>query len=253
MTKNDDALCRVGDIAVALALLTRLPLPVEPDYARGAAAAWAYPLAGLVVATISGGAGVLTSLIGLPTPFSALIVLGFLIMLTGAMHEDGLADTADGLWGGWDREKRLDIMKDSHIGTYGVVAIFLGLAWRYAAILMLYDISPILGFGTVVAAALLSRAVMPVMMASLPHARDGGLSHRVGPAQRRTAALGLLVAAGLAFAVIGQAVVPALLAAAMGGLLVGLIARRKIGGQTGDILGASQQLAEIGVLTALLM
>lgn len=253
MTKNDEALFRVGDIAVAIALLTRLPVPGAPDYARGAAAAWAYPLAGLPVAALAGGAGIVTSYVGLPAPFSALIVLGFLIVLTGAIHEDGLADTADGLWGGWDREKRLQIMKDSHIGTYGVVAIFLFLTWRYAAILMLYDKSPILGFSAVLAAALLSRACMPVLMALLPHARNSGLSHRVGRASRRTAALGVLVAGGLAFAVMGQTVAPALVLAAMTTLLVGLVARRKIGGQTGDILGASQQLAEIGVLTILLI
>lgn len=253
MTKNDEALFRVGDIAVAVALLTRLPVPGAPDYARGAAAAWAYPLAGLAVAAMAGGAGLLASYAGLPAPFSALIVLGFLIALTGAMHEDGLADTADGLWGGWDREKRLQIMKDSHIGTYGVVAIFLCLAWRYAAILMLYDMSPILGFSAVLAAALLSRASMPILMAVLPHARDSGLSHRVGRAPRRTAALSVLVAGVLAFAVIGQAIAPALVVAAIASLLVGLIARRKIGGQTGDILGASQQLAEIAVLTILLI
>ena len=252
MTKSDAALIRLGDIGVALALLTRLPLPGSPPFSRGAAAAWAYPLAGVCVAGIAailGGAAVIA---GLPAPFAALIALAALAALTGALHEDGLADTADGLWGGWTRERRLEIMRDSHIGTYGVIAVFLSMAWRYTALVMLLEVSVSGAITALLSAAALSRAGLPVLMAWLPHARDDGLSHGVGRARARTAALAVLVATGIGAVSIGPAVVPATLAACATTAAVGLVARRKIGGQTGDILGAAQQSAEIAVLTVLL-
>ena len=98
------------------------------------------------------------------------------MITTGAMHEDGLADTVDGLWGGWTRDRRLEIMKDSHIGTYGVLALIVsaGLRWSVLAGLLT------LGAGPVVAIAVLSRASMPALMAALPNARGDGLAHKVG-------------------------------------------------------------------------
>ncbi len=252
MLKNDQALVRAGDIGVALSLLTRIPVPGTPDYARGALAAWAYPLVGLPVAALAGGAGLLAMQAGLPSPFSALITLVFLVILTGAMHEDGLADTADGLWGGWDPEKRLAIMKDSHIGTYGVAAVFFSLAWRCAALFMLYDMGAYAAISAILVAAILSRAVMPVLMAALPAARNTGLSHRVGRVPKSTAVLAMGLAGVLAGVLIGPMAIAALVAVALTTGAVAVIAHKKIGGQTGDILGAGQQLAEIAVLTILL-
>lgn len=252
MSKTDPAVIRFGDIGVALALLTRIPLPGSPDYARGSSAAWAYPLVGLAVASIAAGLGAFCAYAGLALPFCALITLAFLVIMTGALHEDGLADTADGLWGGWDREKRLSIMKDSHIGTYGVIAVFLSLSWRYAAILMLFEGSAAAGFAAILAAAILSRAPMPVLMAVLPHARSTGLSHRVGTVPRITATLAVALAGLLAGALVGAvAALAAVLCIALVTALVARVARQKIGGQTGDILGASQQLAEMAALAVL--
>ena len=107
MAKNDQALVSVRDLSLALALLSRLPVPVS-DSTRTARAAWAYPVVGLVVGAIAGLAGVLAMALGLPAPLTALLSLGLLVVVTGAMHEDGLSDTADGLWGGWDPARRLD-------------------------------------------------------------------------------------------------------------------------------------------------
>ncbi|WP_135501603.1 adenosylcobinamide-GDP ribazoletransferase [Roseovarius aestuariivivens] len=252
MSKNDDALLRAGDLAVALSLLTRLPVPGTVDMARGGRAAWAYPLAGVPVALLAGGAGLFASTIGLASPFCALITLTFSALLTGALHEDGLADTADGLWGGWTRDRRLEIMKDSHIGTYGVIAIFLSLSWRWAALFMLFEMGVALVLPALVAAALLSRAVMPALMAGLPHARDTGLSHSVGRAPWPTAALALALAVVGTLFCLGPQAVLAMALTVMTTACVAVIARRKIGGQTGDILGAAQQIAEIAVLTALI-
>ena len=120
------------DAVLALVLLTRLPLPHLPkdSFARQSRAVWAFPLAGLVVgglATVMAAA----ALAVWPPAVAAGLALAVQILVTGAMHEDGLADSADGLWGGFDRSRRLEIMKDSQIGTYGVLALVLSLGLRW--------------------------------------------------------------------------------------------------------------------------
>lgn len=251
MRKSDTNLISWPDVPVALALLTRLPLKVKDGgFDRAALAAWAYPLAGAVLGVLAGLAGAAALWIGLPAIIAALLALGVMIMLSGAMHEDGLADTADGLWGGWTPEKRLKIMKDSHIGTYGVIALGLSLGLRVVALGAIFSSGAIVL--PLVAAAALSRGALPAVMAALPHARASGLAHSVGRPTPQTAAL----AAGLGFVLaafaIGWAAFPALICATVGAFTVGLLALRKIGGQTGDILGATQQIVEIMVLLLLI-
>lgn len=227
--------------------MTRLPVRVT-RFDRGARAGWAYPLVGVVVgglAVIGGATGIW---IGLPDQINALISLIFLVVLTGAMHEDGLADCADGLWGGWNPAHRLEIMKDSHIGAYGAIAIFFGLSARWAALWSLYSAGFAVAAPAILAAAVLSRAAMPALMAGLPHARQSGLSHSTGPCPPRTAALAAAVASVLAMGLLGTAGLAAATAAGLSAWTLALIARAKIGGQTGDILGATQQITEITVL-----
>jgi adenosylcobinamide-GDP ribazoletransferase len=188
---------------------------------------------------------------GLPAPLSALVSLATLIVITGALHEDGLADTADGFWGGWDKTRRLEIMKDSRIGAFGVIALFLGLSARWGALWMLYTASPTTAAAAVLVAATGSRAMMSAVMSELPNARDDGLSARVGDVGRRTAGIAIAIAAFIGFVFAGWGGLAGLIWA---GLLVwGLaaIARQKIGGRTGDTLGATQQLAEIAILFSL--
>ena len=234
---------RLEEIGLAMALLTRLPLPRLHDsaFARQATSAWAWPLAGLMVGALGALAGLGAVALGLPVSVAALIALAVQMITTGAMHEDGLADTVDGLWGGWTRDRRLEIMKDSHIGTYGVLALIVsaGLRWSVLAGLLT------LGAGPVVAIAVLSRASMPALMAALPNARGDGLAHKVGapPLWAVLGAVGLSLIITLVS--IGLSAVPATIAVLAGASLLGWIAWRKIGGQTGDILGASQQITEI--------
>jgi len=125
--KDDIALMHWRDVPAALGLLTRLPVPVDTDHAtaRAAKAAWAYPLVGLVLALLLAVIGWLAS--GLMPEIRAAILLAAGVIITGALHEDGLADAVDGLWGGWDKARRLEIMKDSHIGAYGVIGLVLSL------------------------------------------------------------------------------------------------------------------------------
>lgn len=234
------------DIAAATGLLSRLPLPVDPEaaQARGARAAWAYPLAGIAVAVIACVIGEAALRAGLPEALAAGLVLATVVIVTGAMHEDGLADSADGLWGGWDKVRRLEIMKDSHIGAYGVLALVLSLGLRWGALAVIMQSGAM--WPVLIGAAALSRAGMVGVMHALPNARAGGLSQSVGRPSSTTA----LIAAGLAVAIwllVYTALWP-LVAAVVAAVACALVARAKIGGQTGDILGATQQITEIAVL-----
>ena len=231
------------DVPAAFVLLTRLPLPPLPDhaFAHGARAVWAYPLVGLVLGGIVAALGAVLSGLGLPAALVAGLMLAALVMLTGAMHEDGLADTGDGLWGGQTPARRLEIMKDSRIGTYGVLALVLstGLRWLGYAEVSLAEL---------VAALVLSRAAMPALMAALPHARTDGLSRAVERPGIGPVAIALGLAALIGIGLTGTGAVVALLVGAGAALLMALLARAKIGGQTGDILGATQIVVEIAVL-----
>lgn len=249
---TDTSLARPVDLAIAAALLTRLPLPVLRDaaFARQTRAVWAFPIVGAVVALLVGIIGWIALSLGLPGTVTALLVLGAQIIITGAMHEDGLADSADGIWGGFDARRRLAIMRDSHIGTYGVLALILSLGLRWGALTGLIGAGYL--WGPLLAAGALSRAGLPVLMAALPHARSDGLSHSVGRPETATVALALLLGLALAWPASGS---PALLAATVFAVvLAGLaaLAKARIGGQTGDILGAAQQLGEIAALLTLL-
>lgn len=251
MAENDTALFRARDVAQALTLLSRLPMrTVAHD--RGARAAWAYPLAGMVIGGLAALGGAVAHGMGLPAPLAAVVALGVSVISTGAIHEDGLADAADGLWGGWTVDRRLEIMKDSHVGTYGVIAIFLSLGARWSALWLLFAQGPMTAALALVASAALSRAVMPCLMAALPHARATGLSHSQGRPSPATAALGLGVGCGIAVLLTGGAGLGAAIWALLAAAAAARIAQVKIGGQTGDILGATQQMAEIAVLFSLL-
>ena len=252
MVKNDPALMVFADLPLALTLLSRLPLRIEVDGERQAHAAWAYPVVGLILGALAALTGLIGAALGLPTPIAALLVLAASLALTGAMHEDGLADTFDGLWGGWDKERRLEIMKDSHIGTYGVAALILSLAARWAAIWMLLDVSAATLLTGLMASGAASRATMPVLMASLQHARQTGLSQSVGAVPSGTAGLAVGISVISALLLLGFGAVWPLFACLIAAFIIARIAIAKIGGQTGDILGASQQLAEIAFLCALL-
>lgn len=236
-----------GDLRLAFGLLTRLPLPGQPDMARGAASAWAWPLAGLAPALLAGVAIWLSA--GLGAGLSAALALAVMAMVTGAMHEDGLADTADGLWGGWTAERRLEIMKDSHIGTYGVLALVLSALARWSLLAGLIAAGHALP--ALLAAAVLSRVPMVALMAWMPPAREGGLSRAVGQPSLQAAGIGGGVALVLSIVLVGPGAIWAALAVVAVALGVATLARAKIGGQTGDILGASQQVAEIAALASL--
>ncbi|TFL17674.1 adenosylcobinamide-GDP ribazoletransferase [Jannaschia formosa] len=237
-----------SDLVSATLLLTRLPVRGTPT-ARAADAAWAWPLAGLLVGLPAGLAGMAVAASNLPGGLAAAVALTVLVVLTGAMHEDGLADCADGFWGGFDPARRLEIMRDSRIGTYGVLALGLSLIARWVLLELALAQGNLLGACLV--AGVVSRAPMAVLLRHLPPAREDGLAHGAGRPGARAVWVGLGFAA---LALASQGVLHALFGAGLALLAaagVAALARAKIGGQTGDVLGATQQLSEIAVLAAL--
>ena len=233
------------DLASAFALLTRLPVPAHRP--QGARSAWAWPVVGAVVGGIAAAVAWGGTAVGLPPGPCAALVLAAQALMTGALHEDGLADTADGLMGGRTRERRLEIMKDSRIGSFGALALVLVTLARWSALAALIGVG---GFAAIIAAAALSRAPMALLMAALPNARPSGLSHHVGRPSGGTAALACALALAIGLLTTGTGALLMALYAAPLILALAWAARARIGGQTGDILGASQQLTEAAALTA---
>ncbi len=253
-----------SDFLVCLSFFSRLPL--SRHGARQTATAEALsravdilPLAALVIAAPAAAIVMALGWTALPNPVLATLAIAALVLATGGLHEDGLADTADGFGGGWDRAAKLTIMHDSAIGTYGVTALILSLTLRIAAlawILMMFG--PMTAGAVILSAAVASRAAILWPWATLPPARGDGLSHSAGQPTRRS----LYFAAVLALALVLLLVVPKLgLLATIGALLLtGLVsaairylADDQIGGQTGDVLGATQQVSEIGFLLGLMV
>lgn len=243
---------RLQEFGLALQFMTRLPVPFEVSYAEEAQAASArfYPIVGLIV----GAMGALALALGhwLFTPvIAAVLTCAVLIGVTGGLHEDGLADSADGLWGGATRERAMEIMRDSTVGVYGVLALILALALKIAVLVSLPLGTAMVGL---VAAHGLSRygctwmihrhgyARVESAKFAVPSMDDQG--HRFARICAGTIAVALVILTGWAGA--AAIAIGAGAAAAFGAFVV-----RKLGGYTGDTLGALQQVVEISVLLGL--
>ena len=248
MTTLRDIATRVlPDLLSAFALLSRLPLP--DHRATGAASAWAWPLVGAVLGAIAAGVASGALWLGVTPGVAAALVLATLALLTGGLHEDGLSDSADGLFGGWTKARRLEIMKDSRIGSYGMLALMLVTLARWSAL------TALLVFGghwaALIATGAVSRAPMALMMALLPNARGEGLSHATGRPTLPVAWVGMALALAISALLAGWTGLALLGAALLSTVLMSILALRRIGGQTGDTLGAAQQLAEVACLAVL--
>lgn len=237
----------VPDLLSALALLTRLPLPDHRP--TGGASSWAWPLVGALIGAVCAAAASLALALGLTVGVVAALTLALAAMLTGGLHEDGLSDSADGLFGGWTKARRLEIMKDSRIGSYGMLALMLVTLARWSALetVLAQDAQ----WPALIAAGAISRAPMAVIMALLPNARGTGLSHATGAPTAVVAAVAVGIAAAVGAVLTGGGVVAMLALSAVTSVALALSAAKRIGGQTGDILGASQQLADAACLAAL--
>ena len=233
----------------ATRFLTRLPTPPDAQFQPDGVdrSARYFPLVGQLVGLLCAcvwlAAGRLWA--GLP---AAVLAVAVGVLVTGALHEDGLADTADGLGGGRDREHRLAIMKDSRVGTYGALALILVVAGRVA---LLAGMAPWAGALALVIAHGGARAAAVVVMTALPYAGDPRVA-KLKPAPGDVTWPEAAVALALgAWPLIGLGVARALVAlglAAAASASMALTARRLIGGFTGDVLGAVEQLAEVALL-----
>lgn len=249
MSRDPEApLLHLRDPLRALVLLTRLPVP-GADGARAASSAWAWPIAGLIVGGLAGSVAWLALLAGLTPAMAAGLVLGASMVMTGALHEDGLADCADGFWGGHTAERRLEIMKDSRSGAYGVLALILVTGLKWLALTELVEAGAL--WTAALLPSALSRGAMAGVMASLPFAREDGLARHVGKPPPTAAAVAFVGAATFAAAAAGITGVAAVIASGGAAMVVTRLARAKIGGQTGDVLGAAQQLSHLAALLAL--
>ncbi len=243
------------EFLTALRFLTRLPVPFlrTLDPPRLAAAMGMFPVAGAVAGAITGGSLVLCNLAGLPEFFCAAAALAVGLIVTGALHEDGLADVADGFGGGKTREQRLEIMRDSRIGAYGAMALVIVLLGRAALFASLLDLSP---GGTIIliaAAGAFSRSLMVDLVWATRPARNDGLSVMAGRPSRNTTLIALLIGGFGAWGAAAYVLAPAaglaaLIAAGVTLAAVRALAMRKIGGQTGDVCGAGQVLTETAML-----
>jgi adenosylcobinamide-GDP ribazoletransferase len=261
---------RIGEFSASIHFLTRLPLrrhdaaapsgtadapgtagavgtAVASAGANLAQAAWAFPFAGFVVGLIGAIVYLVADRLVLFSWPAAALAVAATILVTGALHEDGLADTADGFGGGDTRERKLAIMRDARIGTYGVCALIIALVIRIAALAGLTE--PALVATALIAAHVGARAVVPFAMYLLPAARTDGLAFTAGVPSGASVAiaaalgfLALLLCLGLAHALI------ALVVLAVAVALFAWLTMRQIGGQTGDVLGAVEQVSEIVIL-----
>jgi len=237
---------------IATQFLTRLPVPLHTNWTMGDLkdSVALFPLVGILVGLIGGLVYALGFLLNVPADLAAIMTVAVMVLVTGGLHEDGLADVADGFGGGRMVEAKLEIMRDSRLGSYGAIALIIVLTARIKAIALIVD--PWMVGAVLIVAAALSRAAMPAAMRLFPQARADGLAASAG---RPTS---LQVILGLGF---GMLIAVLCLAPGMAILLIGVItivsgvflafARRQIGGISGDVLGGLQQIVELSCLITL--
>lgn len=239
---------RYGEFFAAMSLMTRLPLPNPAERSEIAVqgrSVWAYPLAGLVVGILSALALALCAAFALPPMIGASAAVLTGIFVTGALHEDGLADFADG-FGGRNPRARLRIMRDSALGTYGALALIFTLVARTA---ILAALAPLPAVAALIGAHILARGALVLPMRHHLPARRDGIAARAGSPSNIRVVFSLIGAILLALLVVDPRAVPfAAIAAVLVVMTVAGFAKRRIGGYTGDVLGACEQAAEIAVL-----
>jgi adenosylcobinamide-GDP ribazoletransferase len=246
----------LSDFLICLRFFTRLPIPEldrelaahsMPDFAR---ATGLLPLAGAFIGALAALALGAAVLLGLPPLLASPISIAALVLLTGALHEDGLADCADGFGGGTSRERKLEIMKDSRIGTFGAVALLLALYVRIISLSFICEQSFALAATVLIAASAFSRSTILIPLLFLSPARQDGAGFSAAKPKAETVfrAFGLAILIAIAPIAAGADSIRTSLAILVGALAAFGMTRlsaAQIQGQTGDVAGATQQLTEI--------
>ncbi|MBR1200206.1 adenosylcobinamide-GDP ribazoletransferase [Bradyrhizobium sp. AUGA SZCCT0240] len=241
----------LDDLRTAVAFLTRLPMPHPqgPMPANFVRAHRMFPVVGALIGAVVGLVCLGLRSVGVPDLAAAALALGAGAILTGALHEDGLADVADGFGGGRDRAAKLEIMRDSRLGTYGALILLVSFAAKLSALAAVPDgyVVP-----SLIAAHALGRGILPWMSVKLPYARNDGLARNAGQPDAATATIAVVLAVIVALLSLSwsNALFAALLAG-LSGFGMAWLAQRQIGGQTGDVLGGAEQVAETAILVLL--
>ena len=240
---------------LAVHFLTRIPTPFDIDYSpeRLADANRYYPLVGAIIGTVAALACFISEL-ALPTLLAVIVATAATALLTGAFHEDGLADTFDGISGGYDRARSLEIMHDSRIGTFGALALILVITLKIAALTSLADTTTIIT--ALIAAHIISRTSTVIVKATSNYAREDGIA---GPQDIPLRPINTIIASlttFLAIAVLSLILTPIHAALVTAGAIAGHILIRlyfqpRLKGYTGDTLGATQQITELAIYIAL--
>ena len=235
----------------AIRFFTRLPVPAWVGHSSEALASSTryFPAVGIVVGGIAALVFLATSYVW-PLTLAVLASMAATLYITGAFHEDGWSDTIDGFGGGWEKERVLAIMKDSRIGSYGAAALIIMLLAKFCALI---ELKPSLIPLAMIAGHALSRLCATAVMTSLDYVRDEGkakpMSAKISHAARVFALLTALLP--LLFLPWSQ-VLTGLVLAAFATLWLARLFKRRIGGYTGDCLGAVQQLSEVAFYCGLL-
>ena len=239
----------LSDITACVAFLTRIPIRLSgSDTGRNLAqSTWAFGIVGALVGGVGAVVYAVAVGLGLAPLIAATLSVSAMAASTGALHEDGLVDTVDGFGGGRDRAAKLRIMRDSHLGTFSAVALFLILVLRIVSLAALDD-SITVG-SILVATAAPSRTVMVAIMAWQEPARSDGLGASSGVPGASTVSYDALISIAIVFAITPALVaVGVIIAVAASGTVVAWLAQRQIGGHTGDVLGGAQQVSEVVAL-----
>jgi adenosylcobinamide-GDP ribazoletransferase len=237
------------ELRTGLAFLTRLPLaPAAPvtgaDISR---ASWTFPVIGAGVGLVAALVYWLAYSFGLQPFVAATLAVASTLAVTGCLHEDGLADTADGFGGGTTQERKLEIMRDSRIGSYGAAALIFSIMLRVGAAASLAE--PALAAAALIAANAGARAAMPIFMRSVERARPDGLSAEAGAPPQESAGIALLIGLAIVWLCLGfSAMLLVLVLAAAALVLMAWLSKSQVGGQTGDVLGAVEQVSEVLIL-----
>lgn len=255
----------LNDVAAALRFYSRLPVPLlpgesdlhgRPDFTRMARAV---PVAGAIIGGIGALGAALAYLVGLPPLACGLVAVGLLALATGAFHEDGLADTADGFGGGVTVERKLEIMKDSRIGTYGTIALIVVVGLRAALVAeILTRDGAVTACAALVASGAVSRTAALWLGYVLAPARPEGAAFAAGRPSDATFRQAVVIGGAIALVLVGStsgiiASIVALAAAALVAFVMARVSAAQIGGQTGDVAGATQQLAEAAIFLTLVI
>ena len=245
-----------ADLKICIQLLTRLPVYIS-DSQEGfsiSGASRLFPIVGAIVGIIAAAVLWVGSWFTFPSAILALLALLTMTLVTGALHEDGLADTFDGLGGGLTRDQKLSIMRDSQIGSYGVMALLFSFGLRWAALTEITEQGFDVVLMSLIATAAASRAALPAVMHFIPVAREDGLSVGAGKPSFDRAITALLIGVGFLLFLLGfrTCIVAIGLSALVAGMFVYFVAMR-LGGQTGDVLGATQQITETTIFLAILI